>query len=406
MVATAGSLRAWTETTRVKVRGKGIPALLLASLAILTGLFAPLVPSASAQWAAPRTVYIDETGQILDQAFLDLWRAGNGASSYGYPVTPEITLENGHIVQYMQFARFEYWPERNANGEYAFVASIGEELRPLNLQRSVSTFTSTTAPTSTGNAEVLHIQQAWLPIADLSAADLSAGARFVDATQHSVRGGFREFWENTGEAAYLGNPLTEEYQAEGVTYQVFERGQLKLNADSSVSMVPVGQLLADKYRLDQAPQPQGELPSYSEDLFVPPAPTVPGVYGYDPNGGAVVIDINLSTQYMTVYQGDAVIGETYISSGRDQFATPTGTFWINNKYEFDDMDGVLGGEYYNVPQVPDVMYFTDVGHAIHGAYWHDNFGSPMSHGCVNVPLAFAEWLFDISPSGTRVDIHY
>ncbi len=109
---------------------------------------------------------------------------------------------------------------------------------------------------------------------------------------------------------------------------------------------------------------------------------------------------------MIVYLGDTVICETYMSSGRVQFATPTGTFWINNKYEYDDMEGVLGGEYYNVPQVPDVMYFTDVGHAIHGAYWHNNFGTPMSHGCINVPLAFAEWLYDISPSGTKVVIHY
>ncbi len=272
--------------------------LVAAMLAMLAGLFAPLAPSASAQWSAPRTVYIDATGHSLDQAFLDLWREGNGATSYGNPITPEITLENGHIVQYLEYARFEYWPEANANGDYAFVANIGEELRPLNVTRSISTFTTTTTTPaeSERSAEVLHIQQAWLPIGDLTAADLSAGARYIADTQHSVRGGFREFWQNTGEAAYLGNPLTEEYQAEGITYQVFERGQLMLNADGSVSMVPVGKVLADKYRLDQTPQAQGDLPSYSEDLFIPPAPQVAGVYGYNPNGGAVWIDINLRTQ--------------------------------------------------------------------------------------------------------------
>ena len=52
------------------------------------------------------------------------------------------------------------------------------------------------------------------------------------------------------------------------------------------------------------------------------------------------------------------------------------------------------------------MYFTDRGHAIHGAYWHNNFGAVMSHGCVNVPLGTSTWLYEWAPTGTRVEIHY
>ena len=70
------------------------------------------------------------------------------------------------------------------------------------------------------------------------------------------------------------------------------------------------------------------------------------------------------------------------------------------------MEGVIGGEYYNVPDVPWVMYFTGVGHAIHGAYWHNNFGAVMSHGCVNLPVGFAAFLYDWAPDGTRIEIHY
>ena len=66
------------------------------------------------------------------------------------------------------------------------------------------------------------------------------------------------------------------------------------------------------------------------------------------------------------------------------------------------MEGLIGGEYYNVPQVPDVMYFTDEGHAFHGTYWHNNFGQVMSHGCVNLPLDLAAWLYDWTPMGTAV----
>ena len=70
------------------------------------------------------------------------------------------------------------------------------------------------------------------------------------------------------------------------------------------------------------------------------------------------------------------------------------------------MAGCLQGECYNVPNVPHVMYFTNVGHAFHGAYWHNNFGQRMSHGCINEPLGQAEWLYNWSSIGTRVVIHY
>ncbi len=98
--------------------------------------------------------------------------------------------------------------------------------------------------------------------------------------------------------------------------------------------------------------------------------------------------------------------ETYIISGKPGFETPAGTYFINSKIPEQDMEGVLGGEYYNVPSVPSVMYFTDVGHAIHGAYWHNNFGTPMSHGCINLPVDLAAYLYNIASVGTRVEIHW
>jgi uncharacterized protein YgiM (DUF1202 family) len=131
------------------------------------------------------------------------------------------------------------------------------------------------------------------------------------------------------------------------------------------------------------------------------------LYGLSGGGtGAVWIEVDLTRQYMRVYQGDNVINQTYVSTGRYGFDTPPGTFYINWKLPSQTMTGVLGGEYYYVENVPWVMYFTNVGHAIHGAYWHNNFGYRMSHGCVNLPVGFAQWLYGISPVGTRVYIHY
>jgi uncharacterized protein YraI len=122
--------------------------------------------------------------------------------------------------------------------------------------------------------------------------------------------------------------------------------------------------------------------------------------------GELWFDVNLSSQFMRVFRGNTVIMQTYVSTGKPGFATPTGTFYINRKLVTRTMTGVLGGEYYNVPNVPWVMYFTNVGHAVHGAYWHNQFGRVRSHGCINLPVPFAEALYRITPIGTRLRIHY
>jgi hypothetical protein len=124
------------------------------------------------------------------------------------------------------------------------------------------------------------------------------------------------------------------------------------------------------------------------------------------SSGELWIDVNLSTQYMRVFRGNNVIMQTFVSTGKDGFITPTGTFYINRKLPTRTMTGTLGGEYYYVPNVPSVMYFTNVGHAIHGAYWHNSFGTRRSHGCINLPLDRAAWLYSVTPVGTRLRIHY
>lgn len=375
-------------------------SFVVASLAMLVVSFVPsLAQNAAAEWSAPRTVYFEETGQSLDQVFLDYWRANGGQTNLGLPITPEITLDNGHIVQYLQYARFEYWPEGDANGNKFVLGKIGEELRPSMLQRSM--IASTQVPD--GFTSVTTQMKAWLPVGGDSDIAKDPNVTFVSETGHTIFGGFRDFWWATGDVNYLGNPITQEYSVGGITYQTFEYGQLRWTSTDGVQMVPVGQHLATKYNLSTTASPQGDIPTYDESLFVKPGPT----YGsYDPSGGAIWVDINLSWQYMTVYQDDTVIYELYISSGRAGFDTPTGTFYVLSMLPSDDMEGVIGGEYYNVPSVPNVMYFTNEGHAIHGTYWHNNFGTPMSHGCINMPEGAAAWLYSIAYIGMPVVIHY
>ncbi|CAN5640523.1 hypothetical protein BH23CHL5_BH23CHL5_10770 [soil metagenome] len=118
------------------------------------------------------------------------------------------------------------------------------------------------------------------------------------------------------------------------------------------------------------------------------------------------VEVNLSQQYMTVWQGNTRITGTYVSTGKPRFDTPTGTYRTWLKYVSQTMSGCILGECYVVPNVPYVHYFTYGGHALHGAYWHNNFGTVRSHGCVNLPVPFSEWLYYWLPMNARVVIHY
>lgn len=375
--------------------------MLFMCLAVLITPFMPrMADDASAQWSAPSTVYFQETGHSLDQVFLDVWRSNNGAANYGYPITPEITLENGHIVQYLQYARFEYWPEGDANGNHFVLGKVGEELRPAMLQRSLIAGNSGSA------AGVNDLVKAWLPVSADSDLAQEAEVTYVDATGHTVFGGFRDWWWATGDVNFLGNPISQEYTIGEAKYQAFEYGQLKWTAENGVQLSPIGSVLAAKYGLDTAPVAQGDIPSYDEALFIPPPTEAPVQAGYQPGAGEVWVDINLSSQYMVVYQGNTVLLELYISSGKDGWETPTGTFYVLTMYTSHTMVGDVAGESWYVPDVPDVLYFTNQGHAIHGTYWHNSFGTRLSHGCINMPEWAADYLYSIAFVGMRIEIHY
>lgn len=117
------------------------------------------------------------------------------------------------------------------------------------------------------------------------------------------------------------------------------------------------------------------------------------------------IEVSLTEQKVRAWEGNRLVTEFPISSGKWS-PTPTGTFTIWYKTRNQRMEGgskVLG-TYYNLPNVPHNMFFYK-GYAIHGAYWHNNFGQPMSHGCVNSPLSNAaeifEWAGPVVPTGAN-----
>lgn len=106
------------------------------------------------------------------------------------------------------------------------------------------------------------------------------------------------------------------------------------------------------------------------------------------------VEVSLSDQKVRAYEGNNIIMEFPISSGK-WAPTPKGTFYIWYKTKSQVMKGGSKelGTYYYLPNVPHNMFFYK-GYALHGAYWHNNFGQPMSHGCVNQPLANAAEIFN------------
>jgi lipoprotein-anchoring transpeptidase ErfK/SrfK len=112
-----------------------------------------------------------------------------------------------------------------------------------------------------------------------------------------------------------------------------------------------------------------------------------------------VIRVVLSEQRLYAHEDGKLARSTLISSGLYGTPTPIGTFSVRNKIPYH----VMAGAGYYLPDVPHSMYFYGL-YALHGAYWHNNFGNPMSHGCVNLPLGEAEWLFNWAEVGTPVEI--
>lgn len=113
------------------------------------------------------------------------------------------------------------------------------------------------------------------------------------------------------------------------------------------------------------------------------------------------IYVDLSKQMLYAFDGNTLQFEFPVSTGK-YYKTPTGEFriWIKLRYTRMQGGNKANGTYYNLPNVPYTMFFYNEkvpmwrGYAIHGAYWHDNFGHPMSHGCVNMREADVARLYE------------
>ena len=125
--------------------------------------------------------------------------------------------------------------------------------------------------------------------------------------------------------------------------------------------------------------------------YVPPS---------SPGNGVHWFDVDLSDQRMYAYEGDTLVKTFVVSTGTWQTPTIKGKFkvWIKLK------SAAMSGPGYYLPDVPYIMYFSG-DYGIHGTYWHNNFGVPMSRGCVNLTIPDAEWAYNFAVVGTVVNVH-
>lgn len=173
---------------------------------------------------------------------------------------------------------------------------------------------------------------------------------------------------------------------------------------TNTSMVEIPTATAEVAVLPTDPPSEGV--AYAEIVADTPTPeyVAPTAMAYEqpssPGNGVRWFDVDLSDQRMYAYEGDTLVRTFVVSTGTWQTPTIKGRFkvWVKLR------SAPMSGPGYYLPDVPYIMYFSG-DYGIHGTYWHNNFGVPMSHGCVNLSIPDAEWAYNFAVVGTVVNVH-
>ena len=378
---------------------------LVSILFVLAFLLMPLAAEAQG-WSPPRTVYVPTTGHTTDGLFLDFWRAERAL--LGDPVTEEFRARTGftaggeaNVVQYYEHLALVYLPDE----------APGEQVQMLDLGRQ-----ALDEAVAAGATRALERALGTRGLRAVGASDCAT----IVATGHTIRGPFLTFWRSGETARWLGQPLTEAFLAPDHTpIQYFENGILRLASSGEVEPLPLGRIAAQRHKVETKPieQPQ-DVPVYDEALFTPPPEATPTEaesgsgtdwsFGPGPQQGAwKEIVVSISAQSMWAYEEGQLVMSSLVSTGTAEVwetTTPIGHWSVLSKVDVQDMEGTISDEHYFVADVPYVMYFDNFGNAMHGTYWHSNFGAPMSHGCVNLPMDIAAWMYEWAPVGTAVSV--
>jgi hypothetical protein len=363
---------------------------------------------------SPMQVYVKQSKHTIRGFMLDYWRANGAAAVFGNPISEPFASPTGYYSQAFENGIFEYHPEyEGSNDPLMRLTPIGSSL----IAYQTSTLRRDRRRMGGGGDPRSSIWMALDPDSEPARNARAEGAYYSETTGHTITGDFLDWYEGNQGAFYLGEPLSQAFREAGITMQYFECGVLTRVA-GTMQLAPIGRRGAELLGVDLSPVSGDGLENYRESLFVRAGN--PNPQGDESAPGKRWIEVDVSENRLWAYQGNEIIHTTLVSTGLPPNNTERGTFHIRLKFEKQTMSGfesgtgevlslgnnpVAGGSFWEVKDVPNVMYINTDAEALHGAYWHNNFGRPMSHGCINLPLDVAKWMYGWAPIGTMVKVH-
>lgn len=367
--------------------------------------------------------YVPASEHTVRGYLLDYWRANGAASVFGDPISEPFASANGFYSQAFAGGVFQYIPD------LVWTDSPAVSLMPISqplLNDRIGDFRADGRREGGGGDRRTNSWRPLDPNGNAVQRAVNGGGTFSSQTGHTITNEFLTWYQAHEGASYLGNPISQPLAERGMTVQYFDGALLMRNDSGVVSVAPLAQEGAAKLGIDTTAVAQGDLPTYSETSFW----TIdnPNPLGPPDAPGKKWLEVSISQQTLSAYQGTTLVSSSLVSTGIEPNHTEQGVFHVRYKLPKTDMAGTidtngavdalgqqaadaanqgqLAGQFaYVVKDVPDVMYFDSDAEALHGAYWHNNFGVPMSHGCVNLPLDYAHFLFGWAPLGTMVWVH-
>lgn len=325
-------------------------------------------------------VYFEQTGHNVSGAFWKQWRA-RGLDVFGFPIT-EAFEDGGVLNQYFQRARFELLPDGSVR-----LGLLGIEA---------------------GGAAA--------PEGEPAAAAAGGDVQLVPETGHTVAGAFLAAYRQL--RPVLGPPIGPEHMAGNGYRQYFASGRLEWDPGTGTRLGLLGAEVATQRGVSTAavPAPAAAITwdDYAGALVVDLeerrafAARVTGGAPFVPGFGQRWVLVSLNQQRVTAYEHTKQLFADAISSGRtDKGLSTRGVFAVNRRVANEVMDSTTIGypkghpKHYRLENVLYTQYYNG-GEALHYAWWHNNFGQPMSYGCVNMRLSTAKWFWDWANFGTPV----
>ncbi len=385
-------------------------ALQVAGAALASGTAMAVGPRLVGAAAAGQPgVHFPETGQTVALDFAQFWLDSGGQNLFGLPITPEYD-EDGVGIQWFERARFERWPGRSG---IMLPLLADEYLAMTGLSPTTQPSAGVTDPDITGPA-------------------VTDPRQHFPETGFTVHEPFLSFFRQHGGTVIFGYPTSERHLVGSVPAQYFQRARLELHQDG-IHIARLGVAVAQLrgWQLGPSPRPPSAV-SWRQVVATAqwPRPNLDTVLSahndaiYDMELHSADyqatsawerlrwLAVSISHQRATAFVGDRPIFTDLVSTGLgSKGLTPLGRYTINYRVYNEVMNSASVGlprghpSYYYLENVLYTQYFTNQGHAIHYAWWHDNFGAPMSFGCVNMRLSTSRFCWQWAGIGTPILIH-